>query len=117
MLAKPVRMGTLASELTIVSRLTELALAVAELALNPVLFANGRAEGGGRVEAGGAEPPMEVANPASEGMLLAMMSVRPARVGKTAPRSDPARDGGGASSPLVGADVVTSSSAERPGHR
>lgn len=129
LLTKPVKLGTLASELTIFSRLTELVLAVAELAtvaseqgllaalLNPVLFVNGGAEGGGRVEAGVADPPMEVANPANEGMLLAMMSVMPARVGKTAPWSDPAGDGGGASSPSVGADAVVSSSAKRPRHR
>lgn len=124
LLTKPVKLGTLASELTIFSRLTELVLAVVPseqgllvALLNPVLFVNGGAEGGGRVEAGGAETPMEVANPANEGMLLAMMSVMPASVGKTAPWSDPARDGGRASSPSVGADAVMSSSAKRPRHR
>lgn len=78
-----------------------------------MLFIEGGAEGGGRAEELGAEPPMEVASPASDGMVLAMMSVMPARVGKTTPWSDPARDGGGASSPLEGTDAVMSSSADR----
>lgn len=124
LLIKPVKLGKLASELTIFSRLTELALAsdtgvaveaecgvgAAELAMP---FINGEAVGGGRVEDVGAEPPMEEANPANEGMLLAMMSVMPARVGKTAPWSEPAGAGGGASSPSVGANTVMSSSAHR----
>lgn len=124
LLIKPVKLGKLASELTIFSRLTEFALAsgtgvaveagcgvgAAELSM---LFINGGAVGGGRVEEGGAEPPMEEANPANEGMLLAMMSVMPARVGKTAPWSEPARAGGGASSPSVGTNTVMSSSAHR----
>lgn len=128
LLIKPVILGKLASELTIFSRLTELALAsgtvvavdadccvgAAELAM---LFINGGTVGGGRVEEVGAEPPMEEANPANEGMLLAMMSVMPDRVGKTAPWSEPARAGGGASSPLVGTNTVMSSSAHRLRHR
>lgn len=127
LLIKPVKLGKLASELTILSRLTELALAsgtgvavdadcgvgAAELA---VLFINGGAVGGRRVEEVGAEPPMEEANPANEGMLLAMMSVMPARVGKTAPWSEPAGVGGGASSPSVGTNTVMSSSAHRLRH-
>lgn len=116
LLMKPVKLGKLASELTIFSRLTELALAsgtvvavetdcgvgAAELAM---LFINGGAVGGGRVEEVGAEPPMEEANPANEGMLLAMMSVMPARVGKAAPWSEPGA-GGGASSPSVGTNTT-----------
>lgn len=77
-----------------------------------MLSTEGGAGGGGRAEKLGAEPPMEVASPASEGMLLAMMSVMPARVGKPTPRSDPSPAGGGASSPLDGTDAVMSSSAD-----
>lgn len=58
------------------------------------------AEGTGAV---GAEPPMDVANPANDGMLVVMMSVTPASVGK------PLAAGGGASSP-EGAGTVMSSS-------
>lgn len=135
----PVKLGTLASELTIVSRVTEFACAsgtadaveadgavadvVTALAvpsklgmlaaiLEATLVKDG-ADGGGRVEELGAEPPMAVASPANEGMLLAMMSVMPARVGKAGPWSDPAGAGGGASSPLEGTDAVMSSSADR----
>lgn len=109
LLLKPVKLGTLAIESKIVSRLTEFAWAsgtadgaeaggaVAELAtwlavpsklgmlaaiLEAMLSSEGGAEGGGRAEELGAEPPMEVASPANDGMLLAMMSVMPARVGK-----------------------------------
>lgn len=66
----------------------------------------GGAEGDGAVGGGaeGAEPPMEVANPANDGMLLAMMSVMPPRVGKTTAWSEPVGGGGGASSPLEGTD-------------
>lgn len=78
-----------------------------------MLSTKGGAEGGGRAEELGAEPLMEVASPANEGMLLAMMSVIPASVGKTTPWSDPAGAGGGASSPLDGTDAVMSSSADR----
>lgn len=53
-------------------------------------------EGTGAV---GAEPPIEVANPANDGMLVAMMSVTPASVGKPLARSDTLKAGGGASSP------------------
>lgn len=121
LLIKSVKVGKLASELTIFSRLTELVLAsgtgVAVEAVCDVggaelarLFINGGAEEGGRVEEVGAEPPMEVANPANEGMLLAMMSVMPTRVGKTGPWSKPAGARGGASSPSGGTNTVTSSS-------
>lgn len=44
----------------------------------------GGAEGAG-AGAVGALPPMEVANPAKDGMLVAMMSVTLARVGKPGP--------------------------------
>lgn len=50
--------------------------------LEAMLSSEGGAEGGGRTEELDAEPPMEVASPANDGMLLAMMSVMPARVGK-----------------------------------
>lgn len=139
LLIMPVKLGTLASELTIASRLTALAGAsgtagavgaggaVAELAtalavpaklgmlaamLLAMLSIKGGAEGDGRAEEVGAAPPMEVARPANEGMLLAMMSVMPARVGKPTSRSGPAGAGGGASSPLGGTDVLASSSAD-----
>lgn len=134
----PVKLGTLAREFIIFSRLTWLALAsgsgvagevdfdvaAAELAtafavpsklgmlaamLSAMLSTKGGAEGGGTAGALGAEPPMEVANPANEGMLLAMMSVIPARVGKTTPWSDPGGAGGGASSPLEGTNTAASS--------
>lgn len=135
-----VKLGTLASELTIVSRLTEFASvsgsagaveadgAVAESAtalavpsklgmwaaiLWARLSTKGGVEGRGRAEELGAEPLMEVASPASDGMLLAMMSVMPARVGKTTSWSDPAWAGGGAPSPLEGTDAVMSSPADR----
>lgn len=51
--------------------------------LEAMLSSEGGAEGGGKAEELGAEPPMEVASPAKDGMLLAMMSVIPAREGKT----------------------------------
>lgn len=43
----------------------------------------------GALVGAGLEPPMELASPANDGMLLAMMSVIPARVGKTTPLVDP----------------------------
>ena len=67
------------------------------LAMLPI---DGGAEGAIGAGAVGAEPPMEVANPAKDGMLVAMKSVTPARVGKTGSRSDPTEAGkGGASWP------------------
>lgn len=58
-----------------------------------MLSIEGGAEGAERVDELGAEPPMVVANPANDGMLVAMMSVMLVRVGKTTPPS-----AGGASS-------------------
>lgn len=64
------------------------------------------AEGTGAV---GAEPQMDVANPANDGMLVAMMSVTPVSVGKTMARSDPLKAGGGASSPEEEDTMMSSS--------
>lgn len=57
-------------------------------------------EGGGAgADAGWVEPPIEEVSPANNGMLVAMISVTPARVGKTAPWPNPLTGGrGGASS-------------------
>lgn len=63
-----------------------------------MLSIDGGAEGAVRAGAVGAEPPMEVANPAKDGMLVAMRSVTPARVGKTGSRSDPPERGKGGAS-------------------
>lgn len=134
LLTMPAKLGMLANELTMLSKLAAPEVAAgtgvvveAEFNIAPagsatVLAApaklgvwvamllamvsmEGGAEGAG---AGGAEPPMEVANPANDGMLVAMMSVTTARVGKT-PRPDPPRGGrGGASSSEV-EDTETSS--------
>ncbi len=65
-----------------------------------MLSIEGGAEGAGGAGAVGVVPPIETANPASDGMLVAMMSVTPARVGKMPSRSEPSRRGkGGATSP------------------
>lgn len=121
LLTMPAKLGMLANELTMLSKLAVPVLAVGtgvvlEVGFNvaaaglattlaapakvgmwaPMLLTRLSIEGGawgsgavGAVGAEGAEPPMEVANPANDGMLLAIMSVMPARVGKTASRSDP----------------------------
>lgn len=138
LLTIPAKPGMLASELTILSSLAALLAAAASgvlvgaglcgaawLATAPTApaklgmliemsLAMASMEGGGGGGAEGAlvgaelEPPMELASPANEGMLLAMMSVIPDSVGKTPPLVDPPRVGG-ASSP-EGGDTVTSSS-------
>ena len=72
------------------------------------LSTEGGAEGAEGAGAVWAEPPTELANPARDGMLAAMMSVTPASVGRGAPWSDPPTAGGGASSPEE--DTVMSSS-------
>lgn len=65
-----------------------------------ILDIEGGAEGPGGAGTAGVEPPIEAANPASAGMLVVMMSVTLARVGKALPWSDLLRGGrGGASSP------------------
>lgn len=71
-----------------------------------MLSIEGGAEGAEGAGAVGAEPPMEVANPANDGMFVPMMSVTPARVGKTTP---PRGGGGGASSPAEEDTVMSSS--------
>lgn len=132
LLKMPAKLGMLANELTMLSKLAALELAagtgvVVEVKFNiaaaglatvlaapaklgmwvamllAVLSMEGGAEG---VGAWVAEPPMEVANPANDGMLVAMMSVTPARVGKMTPRPDPLRGGAPSSEEE---DTVTSS--------
>lgn len=73
------------------------------------LSIEGAVEGAEGTGAVGAEPPMDVANPANNGMLVAMMSVTPASVGKTMARSDTLKAGGGASSPEEEDTVMSSS--------
>lgn len=133
----PAKLGMLANELTMLSKLRAPVLAavssvgpeaefnvtasgfatvlaapakigIRSAMLLAILSIEGGAEGAEGVGAAWAEPPTELANPASDGMLAAMMSVTPARVGKKTPRSDPPTAGGGASSPEE--DTVMSSS-------
>lgn len=65
------------------------------------------AEGTGAV---GAEPPIDVANPANDGMLVAMVSVTLASVGKPLARCDTLKAGGGGGASPEEADTVMSSS-------
>lgn len=117
-LTRPDKLGILAKELKMLSKLAApllaagtgvvleaeliLAAGLATVLLAMLSIAGGaeEAEGTGAV---GAEPPMEVANPANDGMLVAMMSVTPASVGK------PLAAGGGASSPEEAGTVMSSS--------